>query len=207
MSSLTEPMKTEQTKLLSAPLKTQAIETKPAEDVNQSPCLVTGTKMEEKILKEYDDKYSGPHKKPIITKKGEPYTYPLCIPSQRHLVQSSIMKPMSNKYYRVSNINSYNVLVLIIIVMNEFFDETDLALLACTNKDLCKVVPEICCLLKVDWHPLLKPCIGYQDQTENDPHIFDMATSLLIMVGLDQDKVVCILKDEYIGSWRHTKII
>ena len=80
-------------------------------------------------------------------------------------------------------------------------------MLACTSKDLCKVVPEIYCLLKVDWHPLLKPCIGYQDQTENDPHIFDMATSLLIMVGLDQDKVVCILKDEYIGSWRHTKII
>ena len=68
MTSLTEPMKSEQTELLPAPLKIQMIETKP--DMNQSPRFVTGMKMKEKILKEYTGKYSGgPHNTPIIITK------------------------------------------------------------------------------------------------------------------------------------------
>ena len=47
--------------------------------------------------------------------------------------------------------------------------------------------------------------MDYQAQTEIDPHSIDMATSLLIMAGLNPDKVVCILKGEYIGLWRKTK--
>ena len=100
--------------------------------------------MKEKILKDYSDKYSGPHKKPIITtKKGEPTIYPFHILTQYHMVQSYIMKLMSNRYCQVSNINLFNVLVLIIVEMHEFFDETDFASLACTCTDLCKVVSEI----------------------------------------------------------------
>ena len=69
MSSLMEPTKSKQSELLSTPLKFHKIETKPAEDVNQSPRLITGTKTKEKIMKDYSDKYSGPHKKPNITTK------------------------------------------------------------------------------------------------------------------------------------------
>ena len=69
MSSLMEPMKSEQTGLLLAPLKIQMIETKPADDMIQSPRIFTGTKMKEKILKEYTGKYSSPRNKPIITAK------------------------------------------------------------------------------------------------------------------------------------------
>ena len=62
-------MKTEQTELLPALLKTHRIDTRPPEDINKVPYLVTGTKMKERILKEYTDKYSGSHRKPIVTTK------------------------------------------------------------------------------------------------------------------------------------------
>ena len=110
------------------------------------------------------------------------------------------MKPMSNKYYRVSNINFKNVLVPIIVEMNKFFYEADFAFLACTYKDLCKMVPEICRLIKIDWSPLLEPRIGYQDQTEIDHYRVGMATSLLVMACRDSGKVVHILRGKYLGS-------
>ena len=72
-------------------------------------------------------------------------------------------------------INLFNVLVLIIVGMNEFFNEADFASLTCTYKDLCKVVPEIHRLLKIDWRSLLDYHIGYQNQTEIDPYRVDMA--------------------------------
>ena len=78
MSSLAEPTKSKQTELLPAPLKFQKIETKSAEDVNQSPHLFTWMKTKENILKDYSDKYSRPHKKPIIT---TPFLYPNSPPS------------------------------------------------------------------------------------------------------------------------------
>ena len=114
---------------------------------------------------------------------------------------------MSNNHYQVSNISFKKVLVPISVEVNEFFKKTDFALLACTYKDFCKVVPEIHCLVQRDWSPLLEPCIGYQDQTEIDPHIVDMATSFLSMAGLDPGKVGCILKGEYIVFWQETNSI
>ena len=69
LSSLTEPMKSEQTELLPALLKTQTIDTKSTKDTDKVPHLVKGTKMKERILKEYTDKYSGSHSKPIVTTK------------------------------------------------------------------------------------------------------------------------------------------
>ena len=65
-----------------------------------------------------------------------------------------------------------------------------------------KVIPETHCLLKIDWTPLLKPRLKYQDQENVDPHRVDMATALSIRVGLDPGRIVRILEGKYAGAWQ-----
>ena len=182
------------TKMESNPLATVPI---------RSTRLVTGNKMKEKALAGYQLKFSPDSDHPIVTtKKGEP-TKHILIPSQRKIIKSSTMKPETTKSYSIDIPNFYNILVPVIVEMREILSSQDLSSLTCINKNINKVLPEIIRLLKIDWRPLLEPRLNYQDQTKIDPHRVDMATSLLIISGLDPGKVVRILGGEYTGSWRN----
>ena len=63
---------------------------------------------------------------------------------------------------------------------------------------LQEVVSEVRRLLSVDWKPLLKPRINYEDQNQIDMNRVDMATTLAVRSGLDPGKIVRTMGGEYV---------
>ena len=92
------------------------------------------------------------------------------------------MKPGEDKYYDLSDLTIWNVVVL---VVNSFLCVKDLLSLSRSSKVINKIVPEVHHLLKIGWTLFLEPRLHYQDEESVDPHRVDMATALAIRVGLD----------------------
>ena len=164
--------------------------------------LVSGTAMKNEILQSYQDKFGADYPKPITTNYlGTPTNHLLQPPSQCDLFKSSRMKPEEDKYYGLADLTIWNVVVL---VVNSFLCVKDLLALSRSSKlTMNKVVPETRRLLKVDWTPLFQPRLNYQDQESVDPNRVDMATTLVIRLGLDPGRIVRTLEGEYTGAWRN----
>ena len=72
---------------------------------------------------------------------------------------------------------------------------------------LQEVVSEVRRLLSVDWKPLLKPRINYEDQNQIDINRVDMATALAVRSGLDPGKIFRTMGGEYVGANGNVKSI
>ena len=147
----------------------------------------------------------GDYPNPITTNSlGTSTNHHLQPPSQCDLFKSSRMKPEEDKYYGLSDVTIWNVVVL---VVNSFLCVKDLISLSRLSKLMSTVLPETQRLLKIDWKPLLEPRLNYQNQETVDPHRVDMATALAIRVGLDPGRIVRMLEGEYTGAWRNVEEI
>ena len=125
-------------------------------------------------------------------------------PSQFELMRSSAMRPEKSKYYMAGPVTFSNIVVL---VLNSFLEKKDLVNLSMTDKLLREVVPEVMRLLLVDWKPLLKPRLDYEDPNQIDVDRVDMATALAVRSGLDPGKIVRTMGGEYVGANRNVKSI
>jgi len=96
---------------------------------------------------------------------------------------------------------------IVAVVLNSFLENKDLVNLSMTDKLLREVVPEVMRLLLVDWKPLLKPRLDYEDQNQIDMNRVDMATALAVRSGLDPGKIVRTMDGEYVGANRNVKSI
>ena len=92
------------------------------------------------------------------------------------------MRPEKHKYYIAGPVTFSNVVVL---VMDSFLANADLVNLSATIRLLWKVVPKVRRLLSVDWKPLVKPRINYEEQNQIDMNRVDMATALAVRSELD----------------------
>ena len=79
---------------------------------------------------------------------------------------------------------------IVILVLDSFLGLRDLRAMSWLNKFYNKVVPEISRLLLLDWRPLLKPRLYYENQSAIDMNRVNMGTSLDLRSGLDPGRVV-----------------
>ena len=134
---------------------------------------------------EYQKEYRGACDSPITaTHLGASNLQP---PSQFELMKSSTVRPEKHKYYVAGPVTFLNVVVL---VVGSFLANDELVNLPANSRLLQEVVPEVRRLLTVDWKPLLKPRINYEDQNQIDMNRVDMATALAVRSGLDPGKIV-----------------
>ena len=103
------------------------------------------------------------------------------------------MKPEEDKYYGLTDLTFLNAVVL---VVDSFLCMKDVLSLSRSGKVMNKIAPETHCLFKIDYTPILEPRENYQDQENVDPHRVDMATALVICVGLDPGRIVRTLEGE-----------
>ena len=141
--------------------------------------LVKDKKMKCQILDKYQKECGGAYDSSITTTHlGSSNLQP---PSHFELMKSSTMRPEKHKYYVADPVTFLNVVVL---VVDSFFANDKLVNLSATSRLLQEVVPEVRRLLTVDWKPLLKPRINYEDQNQIDMNRVDMATALAVRSGL-----------------------
>ena len=124
------------------------------------------------------------------------------IPSRREIAKQSKMKPSLKKQYRVSDLDLYNVIAIVMRVMGHKLEATDYLHLSMVNKEFQVIIPEFLRLLALDFSPLLEPRYDYQQQEEISEHRVDMAGALLVHFGLDPGMAVRCLGLEYTGANR-----
>ena len=69
---------------------------------------------------------------------------------------------------------------ILVLVLDSFLGLRDLQSMSRVNTFYNKVVPEISRLLLMDWKPLLKPRLGYENKVDVDMNRVDTVTSLAL---------------------------
>ena len=151
--------------------------------------LVPSTKVKNAVLDSYQKKFGHTVSNPITTtSKGTSSHLLLQPPSQSQLVTQCKMKPNKDKHYGLSSIGFINIVPVIfagfLTVREKKFALSRLC------KILARAVPEMHRLFKIDWRPITKPRLNYQNQSSIDPHRVDMATALALRSGLDPGKLL-----------------
>ncbi len=114
----------------------------------------------------------------------------------------SRMRPSLDKWYRVDDLHLYNVITTIIKECRVTSSKEDLANLRLVNKDYAAIVPKVIRWLRIDYTPLRKHRLGYENQECIDPYCVEMASAAMILFGLDPGKFVRFLSGEYTGQYR-----
>ena len=93
------------------------------------------------------------------------------------------------------------------LAVDSFLANDEFVNLSATSRLLQEVVPEVRRLLSVDWKPLLKPRINYEDQNQIDANRVDAVTVLAVSSGLGPGKIVRTMGGEYVGANRSVKSV
>jgi hypothetical protein len=123
--------------------------------------------------------------------------------SREYLIKSCTMKPTLDKYYRVDDLNFFNV-VAILLRENflSYLPEEE----RCTYRQLSKkcnyISSEIERYLKIDFLPLREPRFDYANQEEVSIARVDMAAAAFIHFGLEPGMFVRFMGGEYTGANR-----
>ena len=166
--------------------------------------LVKNKKMKVQILDEYQEEHGGAYDSPITNTHLGTSQKSLQPPSQFELMKSSSMRPEKDKQYMSGPLIFNNIVVL---VLDSHLENSDLLNLSRVSKLFNRVVPEVKILLLVDWRPLLKPRLNYEDQDKIDIHRVDMATALAVRYGLCPGRIVRTLRGEFMGASRNVEFI
>jgi hypothetical protein len=115
------------------------------------------------------------------------------------------MRPSLDKWYRVADLHSYNIITTIIKECRVSFLKEDISNRCLVNKDFANIVPKVLHWLQVDFPPLHDPRLGYEQQDHIDPYRVETASAAMIYFGLDPGKVGRFLSGEYTGQYRDVR--
>ncbi len=111
------------------------------------------------------------------------------------------MRLSLDKWYPVGDLHLYTVITTIIKECRVTFSKEDLANLRLVNKDYAAIVPKVIRWLRIDYTPLRKPRLGYENHECTDPYHVEMASAAMIHFGLDPGMFVHFLSGEYTGQY------
>lgn len=160
------------------------------------------------ILEDYEKQHQD-NMNAITTKKGERISsYSTQFPSNARLLKKCKMKPSLNYQYRVDTLGLRDVAVSIArwaLWTKKGIQHVDHELLLCLgsiNPMYNLMVKDVIRLRDVDTRPLLHPRLNYQEQTEIQQDRVDMATALMIRLGMHPGLVIRYIQGEYTGEER-----
>ncbi len=159
------------------------------------PIIVQGTRDKKRVLDDYQKKFGKDSNNSIVARKKGKISDNISLDRSR-------MRPSLNKWYHVGNLHLYNVITTIIKECRVTFSKEDFANLRLVNRDYGAIVPKVIHWLRIDFTPLCKPHLGYENQECIDPYHVQMASAAMIYFGLDPGKLVRFLSGKYTGQYR-----
>jgi hypothetical protein len=161
------------------------------------------------ILSKYDEelKKLGFSEQVTTTKKGEPTYLHTNYPSIFQLICDCSMKPDNNHYYRVKDLRSENVIVILLKSVDGYLSDTCIKKLHCLNQLFNEITTNVYRLRNFDFSKLREPRIGFADQQEIQASRVDMATAGIIRYLLHPGMLIQYVKGKYVGESRNVSQI
>ncbi len=126
--------------------------------------IVQGTREKKRILTAYQEKFGSEYSELIVTRKKSKI-------SDNTFLHCARMRPSLDKWYRVGDLQFYNLIITIIKECRVSFSSEDLSNLYLVNKKgFVNIVPKVLHWLQVDFTSLHNPCLGYKQQDHIDHH-------------------------------------